>query len=96
VSTAAIAPVRTSRSPLQEIGLVRHEFLFDLRGFLRNTQARTFTLILPVVFLVIFVGVFGNHTVRLASGATIKQSTYYIPALTSLGIISAAFTNLVI
>jgi len=96
VTAATVAPTERSRSPLQELGLISHQFQFELRGFLRNTQARFFTIILPVVFLVIFVGIFGNHTVRLASGATIKQSTYYIPALTSLGIISAAFTNLVI
>ncbi len=78
------------------MGLVWHQFSFELRAFLRNRQARFFTVFLPILFLVIFVGVFGNHTIRLPSGARIKQSTYYIPALTALGIISAAFTNLVI
>lgn len=96
MSTSVVSPTRTGRSVLQDLGLIGHPFFFELRGFMRNRQARFFTIILPVVFLVIFVGVFGNHTVRLASGTTIKQSTYYIPALTSLGIISAAFTNLVI
>jgi ABC-2 type transport system permease protein len=95
--TVAPAETReTSRPPLQEVGLISHQFRFELRSFLRNTQARVFTILLPIVFLIIFVGVFGNHTVQLASGATIKTSTYYIPALTTLGIISAAYTNLVI
>ena len=78
------------------VTLIGHQFQFELRGFMRNTQARVFTVALPVVFLVIFVSVFGNHYITLQSGAQIKTSTFYIPALTSLGIISAAFTNLVI
>ncbi len=84
------------RSFVQDLGLVAHQFRFELLGFMRNRQARFFTVMLPVVFLVIFVEVFGNHTLRLPSGATIKESTYYVPSLTALGIISAAFTSLVV
>ena len=53
-------------------------------------------MILPVLFLVIFVGVFGNGTVHLTSGVTVKTSTYYVPGLTAMGIISASFTSLVV
>jgi ABC-2 type transport system permease protein len=63
-----------------------------LLGILRNRQARFFTLILPILFLVIFVGVFGNHTLK--SG--FKASTYYVPGLSALGVIAASFVNLVI
>jgi len=42
-------------------------------GFLRNRQARFFTLILPLLFLVIFVSVFGNNTV---GPQHVKASTY--------------------
>jgi ABC-2 type transport system permease protein len=72
-----------------------HQFRYDLRSFLRNGQSRFFTLALPVLFLVIFCSVFGNETVRVAGG-TIKESTYYVPGLVALGIISASFVNLVI
>ena len=96
MSAQAALELPADRSPAQDVGLVGHQFMFELRGFLRNTQARTFTILLPIVFLVIFVAVFGNHTVPLPSGARIKTSTYYIPGLTTLGIISAAFTNLVV
>lgn len=75
--------------------LVLHQLRYDLRAFLRNRQARFFTLALPVLFLVIFCAVFGNGTVRV-SGGHIKQSTYYVPGLVGLGIISASFVNLVI
>ena len=75
------------------VGLVLHQARYDLLGFLRNRQARFFTLILPLIFLVIFVGVFGNNTVGPAG---VKASTYYVPGISALGLIAASFVNLVI
>jgi ABC-2 type transport system permease protein len=72
---------------------VLHQARFDLRAFLRNKQGRFFTLILPLIFLVIFVGVFGNHRV---GPEHVKSSTYYVPGLSALAIIAASFVNLVI
>lgn len=72
---------------------VLHQARYDLIGLLRNRQARFFTLILPLLFLAIFVGVFGNDTVR-SSG--VKASTYYVPGISALGLIAASFVNLVI
>jgi ABC-2 type transport system permease protein len=95
-SIASISAAGTGRSLIQTLGLVGHQFSFDLRSFRRNRQARFFTVILPVLFLVIFVGVFGNGTVRLPSGARVKTSTYYVPGLTAMGIISASYANLVV
>jgi hypothetical protein len=43
--------------------LVAHQACFDLLSFLRNRQSRFFTLVLPILFLVIFVSVFGNDKV---------------------------------
>jgi ABC-2 type transport system permease protein len=75
------------------LGLVLHQSRYDLIGFLRNGQARFFTLVLPLLFLVIFVGVFGNHTVRSTG---VKASTYYVPGISALGLIASSFVNLVI
>jgi ABC-2 type transport system permease protein len=76
--------------------LALHQFRYDLRAFLRNRQSRFFTLILPVLFLVIFANVFGgNHTVKV-TGGSINLSVYYVPGIITLGIIAAAFVNLVI
>lgn len=92
VSTPAAAAHARRRPALT---LVLHQFRYDLRAFLRNGQSRFFTLALPVLFLLIFCSVFGNGTVRVPGG-TIKESTYYVPGLVALGIISASFVNLVI
>lgn len=76
--------------------LALHQFRYDLRAFLRNRQSRFFTLILPVLFLIIFANVFGgNHAVKV-TGGSINLSVYYVPGIITLGIIAAAFVNLVI
>ncbi len=79
------------------IGLSMHEFRYNLRAFLRNSQSRFFTLALPVLFLVIFASVFGGHgSTTEINGGRIDTSVFYVPGIIALGIISASFINLVI
>ncbi len=83
--------VRTSHNGV--LSLVLHQARYDLLSFLRNKQARFFTLMLPLAFLVIFVGLFGNHTV---GPEHVKASTYYVPGLSAMAVIAASFVNFVI
>ncbi|MGN6380062.1 MAG: ABC transporter permease [Gaiellales bacterium] len=83
-------PTRGDRGP---VGLVLHQAWYDLLAFWRNRQARFFTLLLPLIFLVIFVSVFGNHTIGQTN---IKTSTYYVPGIATLAVIASSFVNLVI
>jgi ABC-2 type transport system permease protein len=71
--------------------VVLHQASYDLRGFLRNRQARFFTMILPLLFLVIFSSVFGKDTV---DGVELK--TFYVPGISAMAVIAASFINLVI
>ena len=87
---AGAGAARPRRGPL---GLVVHQARYDLLAMLRNRQARFFTLLLPVLFLVIFVSVFGNHRIGPLG---IKASTYYVPGLSALGVIASSFVNLVV
>jgi ABC-2 type transport system permease protein len=73
--------------------LIAHQARYDLLTFVRNRQARFFTIALPLIFLVIFVGVFGNNDV---GPEHIKASTYYVPGIAALAVIAASFVNLVI
>jgi ABC-2 type transport system permease protein len=79
--------------PHGPLALVLHQARYDLRAFLRNKQGRFFTLVLPLLFLIIFVSVFGNN--RIGPNG-VKASTYYVPGLSALAIIAASFVNLVI
>ena len=77
--------------------MVMHQFSYDLRALLRNRQAQFFTVALPILFLVIFASIFGghDHTVAVAGGR-IETSVAYVPGIMTLGIVAAAFINLVI
>ena len=85
--------VEQLRAP-SAIRLTLHQFRFDLLAFLRNRQSQFFTLVLPVLFLVIFASVFGG-TVKVPGGR-LKTSVSYVPGVITLGIIAASFVNLVI
>jgi ABC-2 type transport system permease protein len=75
------------------IALIAHQARYDLLGILRDRQARFFTIVLPLIFLVIFVGIFGNDRVGPEHA---KASTYYVPGLTAMAVIAGSFVNLVI
>jgi ABC-2 type transport system permease protein len=75
------------------IRLVAHQARYDLLTFARNRQARFFTVLLPLIFLVIFDSVFGN---QLIGPEHIKASTYYVPGIAALAVLTASFSNLVI
>jgi len=72
--------------------LFAHQFRADLARFWRNPQSRYFTLLLPIVFLVIFAGIFKGIT--FVEGRAIRITTFYVPGIMTLGIISASFVNL--
>jgi ABC-2 type transport system permease protein len=77
------------------LAMVVHETRYDGLSLLRNRQSQFFTLALPVLFLVIFAAVFSGGTVAV-TGGRIAMSVYYVPGIMTLGIIAAAFLNLVL
>jgi ABC-2 type transport system permease protein len=80
---------------MSDAGLAITQFSYDQRVFWRNPMYVFFTVIQPLIFLVIFVEVFGNQTTRDDGGA-IKLSTYYVPAILSMAVLTATFFNLTI
>jgi ABC-2 type transport system permease protein len=64
----------------------------DMKIFRRNPAALFFTAILPVIFLCMFVGIFGNE--RLKEYDNIRSSTLQVPAFIALAVVSAAFVSL--
>ena len=72
-----------------------HQLRYDLLVFWRNPQARFFTVLMPLIFLVIFGAVFGSGTIQVPGGE-VDPKQYYVPGLGTLGIVSAAMVNLVI
>lgn len=78
------------------LALVAHQVRFDLRSFARNRQARFYTFALPVLFLVLFVAIFGNGVVSTGPAPHLHGSTYYVANLTAFGIVDAGFMSVAI
>ncbi len=78
---------------MSDLRLVLHQFRYEQKTFRRDSAAVFFTVLLPVVFLVIFATVFGNETLE---SRDIKLSTYYVPGIVALQIVSATFVALAI
>ncbi|HWM63622.1 MAG TPA: ABC transporter permease [Solirubrobacterales bacterium] len=74
------------------LALVAHQLRYDQKVFWRNPAAVFFTVAFPVVLLLIFATVFGGQTLELAGG--IETTTYYVPAIITLSVISATMQTL--
>jgi ABC-2 type transport system permease protein len=72
--------------------LVVHQFRYDQKTFWRNPASVFFTVLLPIIFLFIFATIFGNDTIDV-EGHQIKTTTYYVPAILSLAVISATMVS---
>jgi ABC-2 type transport system permease protein len=95
VSSSSLAKQARRPARTSDARLVVHQLRYDLRHVWRDPQSRFFTIVLPLIFLVLLTSLFGNHTVHI-HGHSIKDSTYYVPGISTLGIIATSFVNLVI
>jgi ABC-2 type transport system permease protein len=80
---------------ISDVRLVAHQLRYDLLLVLRDPQSRFFTIALPVIFLILLTSLFGNHT-QYIDGRAIKDSTYYVAGIGTMGIVATSFVNLVI
>ena len=74
--------------------LAWHQFRFDQRVFWRSPASVFFTVLLPLIFLFIFTGLFGSDTIEEYGG--IEVSTYYVPGIITLAVVSATLQSLAI
>jgi ABC-2 type transport system permease protein len=72
-----------------------NQLRYDNKAFWRNPPAAFFTFVFPLMFLFIFNTIFGNREMEVAGG-TASVSTFYVPAIAALSIISACYTNIAI
>jgi len=75
--------------------LVAHQVRYDMRVVLRDPQSRFLTILLPVIFLILFASLFGAHATHV-NGHLITNVTYYVPGICTLGVIATSLVNLVI
>jgi ABC-2 type transport system permease protein len=74
------------------VALVAHQFRYDQKAFWRNPASVFFTVMFPVTLFLIFGAVFDGKEVDVRGG--IEATTYCVPAIMSLAIISATMQTL--
>lgn len=74
------------------LALVAHQFRYDQKAFWRNPASVFFTVMFPVIVFLILAVVFNGETVDVRGG--VEATTYYVPAIMSLSIISATMQTL--
>ena len=77
---------------MSAVGLVAHQFRYDQKSFWRNPASVFFTVMFPVLLLVIFAVVFSGQTVDIGRG--IDVDAYYVPAIITLAVVSATMQSL--
>jgi ABC-2 type transport system permease protein len=77
---------------LSSLALVAHQFRYDQKAFWRNPASVFFTVMFPVILFLILAVVFDGEQVDVRGG--IEATTYYVPAIMSLAIISATMQTL--
>jgi ABC-2 type transport system permease protein len=81
-----------SRGPLP---LLLHEAIYDLKISLRNPRARFMGIFFPIVLLVVFVGVFGDHHTTV-DGHWVSLKVFYTSGILAMAIVVNAYASLVI
>ncbi len=79
---------------MSAISLAAHEFRFSQKVFWRNPGSVFFTVLLPVIFLVIFGTIFGSDPIESLGG--VPTTTYYVPAIVTLAVVSATMVSLAV
>jgi ABC-2 type transport system permease protein len=82
---------------MTHLGLVLHEFRYERRSATRDPQSLFFAVGLPLLYVVIFVSLFGNERVRFAydgQPGPLKAHTVMLAGFVAIAVISATFFNL--
>ena len=77
------------------MSLVIHQYRYDQKQFWREPASVFFTVVLPLIFFMLFAAIFGSDT-TVVNGQEIDTATYYVPAIIALSLINATFVNLTI
>ena len=70
--------------------LVLHQFRYEQKVFWRSPPAVFFTVMFPVIFLILFSSLFGDGDIEELN---MSASTYYVPGIITLAVVSATLVN---
>lgn len=72
--------------------LALRQVRYESRAFWRNPAAAFFTFAFPLMFLAIFLLVFGGGEIEV-EGGTASSATFTIPAIVAFSVVNACYTN---
>ena len=72
------------------------QVVYTNKAFMRNPVSAFFTIVFPLMFLVIFSVLFGNGNIEVGPGVTVSVATFYVPAIGAFSVITACYTNIAI
>ena len=78
---------------MNDLRLTLRQARFTNKAFWRNPASAFFTFAFPLLFLVIFTSLLGGGFAEFGA-IRIKQSSYYVAAMTAFSVITACYTNL--
>jgi ABC-2 type transport system permease protein len=84
---------------MSDARLVWNEFRYQRRSFRRNPQAMFFAVGLPLLYVVIFVSLFGNQSIDFVYNhqpGPLKAHTIMLAGFVAIGVVSATFFNLTV
>src|SRR5215472_10011991 len=81
---------------MSDIGLTLRQVWYINKAFVRNPASVFFTLVFPLMFLVIFSVIFGNGHLLVAPGHSVRVATFYVPSISSFSVVTACYTNIAI
>ncbi len=77
---------------MSDVGLARRQVVAEQRSFWRNPAAAGFTIIFPLMLLVVFASL--NSGTRLRELGNIRFIEYYVPGILAYAVIAACFMSL--
>src|SRR5665811_586749 len=76
-----------------DIGLIWQQIRYQNKIFWRTPISAFFTLVFPLMFLLLFTTIFGNEEIP---GLGIRTAQFFAPGLAAFAAVSASYTNLAI
>ncbi len=78
---------------MNSLMLALRQVRYENSAFWRNPAAAFFTIVFPLMFMVIFNLIFGSEVVTDESGGTYNLSTFYVPGIIVFALVGATYTN---
>jgi ABC-2 type transport system permease protein len=94
---SAVAPATSAKS-VGAFKMIATELTYQQKSYWRNRYGAFFTFFMPIMFLVIFGGLESGQKLgdSAGGGPGLSYDQYFVPAILTLGVISACYTYLAI